>query len=271
MNPAEYARMYALEDWYWWFVARRAAAARFLRDHAEAVAEDQPLRILDAGCGTGGMLDLFGTWPDTEATGLDFSPDALSFSHSRGHQRLVGGDVTQLPFRSNTFDAVTALDVVEHISNEEGALGEICRVLRPGGVLVASVPAYQFLWGPHDVALHHCRRYNAQQFREAIHRSGLRVERQTYLLSALFPLAAGMRLATRGRKQESAEAGLPRVPGFVNQALIGLQAAELAVARRVGLPFGLSLLAVARKPVAVPKHVEFHRVEEGMPVAVGRW
>jgi SAM-dependent methyltransferase len=266
MNPAEYARMHAMEDWYWWFVARRAAAARFLRDYAPP---ERPLRILDAGCGTGGLLDLFRQWPDVEAVGLDFSPQALQFSRQRGHRRLVGADLMLLPFRSGTFDAVTALDVIEHVPDDARAVSEISRVLRPGGILVASVPAYQFLWGPHDEALHHFRRYHGSQFRDLVHRSGLRVEKQTHLLAALLPLAAALRLAARSRQPGSAGAGLPPVPRFVNRSLIGFQAAELALARRVSLPFGLSVLAVARKPV--PARLPLAPVEEGVPVAVGRW
>jgi SAM-dependent methyltransferase len=259
MNPAEYERMHALEDWYWWFVARRRAAARFIRDYAPP---DRPLRILDAGCGTGAMLDLFRGWPDAQVTGVDLAPEALSFSRGRGHRRLAGADLTLLPFRSGAFDVVTALDVIEHVPSDEGAVAEISRVLRPGGILVATVPAYQFLWGPHDEALHHQRRYDLNQFRELIHGSGLRVEKETYLLAGLFPLAAAMRMATRNRKPaQEGSAALPQFPAFINQALIGVQAAELEVARRASLPFGLTVLVVARKPV--PARVHVAPVEEG--------
>jgi SAM-dependent methyltransferase len=261
MNPAEYERMHALEDWYWWFVARRRAAARFVRDYAPP---DRPLRILDAGCGTGGMLDLYRSWPDTEAIGLDFSPSALGFSHGRGHERLVGGDLTALPFRTATFDVITALDVLEHVPDDARAAAEISRVLKPGGILVATVPAYQFLWAPHDEALHHQRRYNGSQFRSLLQGCGLQIERLTFLLSALFPLAAASRMAQRGKSGESA--GLPNVPRFVNQALIAFQAAELEVARKASLPFGLTVLAVGRKPV--PVRAVLSPAEEGIPVRV---
>ena len=260
MNPAEYARMHALEDWYWWFVARRQAALAFLLDHAPG---ERPLRVLDAGCGTGGMLDLFQSRSDIEAVGADLSPDALGFSRGRGHTRLVGADLTLLPFRTASFDAVTALDVLEHVPDDARALAEICRVLRPGGILVASVPAYQFLWGPHDEALHHQRRYTAPEFCRRVQEAGLMVEKRTYLLSALFPLAAATRIASRN-KREGSNAGLPMVPGPVNQALIAFQAAELSVARRASLPFGLTVLAVARKPV--PARVKLKMCEERVPV-----
>lgn len=261
MNPAEYARMHAMEDWYWWFVARRAAAARFLRDYAPP---ERPLRILDAGCGTGGMLDLYRGWSDADACGVDVSPDALSFSRQRGHGRLAGSDLTLLPFRSGTFDVVTALDVIEHVADDSRAVEEISRVLRPGGILVASVPAYPFLWSSHDEALHHHRRYHMRQFRDLLQASGMRVERETHLVAALFPLAAAVRLATRHRKPGSHESTLPRMPPVVNQALIWIQSAELAVASRAPLPFGLSVLAVARKPV--PARLTIAPVEDGVPV-----
>lgn len=248
MNCDEYARMHALEDWYWWFVARRDAAARFLRDHAPP---ERPLRILDAGCGTGGMLDLFRTWPDAEAVGVDLSPEALRFSRGRGHSRLVGGDLNCLPFRSDSFDVVTALDVIEHVADDDRAVAELTRVLRPGGILVASVPAYGLLWGPHDVALHHRRRYGGGEFEALLRRAALVVEKRTHLVTALFPLAAVSRLVTRHRAPGPGGHRLPTVPRPINRLLIGLHAAETAVARHASLPFGLGILAVARKPVPV--------------------
>lgn len=258
--------MHALEDWYWWFVARRAAAAQFVRDYAPP---DRPLRILDAGCGTGAMLDVYRQWPDTIATGADLSPHALGFTHSRGHNRLVGADLTCLPFKSGSFDVVSALDVVEHVPDDAKAIAEISRVLRPGGILVGSVPAYQFLWGPHDEALHHCRRYTGPQFRDVIQQSGLRVEKLTFLLTLLFPLAVAARLSSRGKKAANAAAVLPKVPPWLNRALIGLQGVELGMARATSLPFGLGMLAVARKPVPSKMHSP---AEEGIPAHAGaRW
>ncbi len=252
MNPGEYARMHALEDWYWWFVARRHAAATFVRDYAP----DCPtLNILDAGCGTGGMLDLLEKWPGARCIGLDVSADALEFSRGREQRRLIAGDLTQLPLADHAFEVVTALDVLEHVGDDNRAAAEIFRVLRPGGILVASVPAYRFLWGPHDEALHHQRRYGGAEFQRLLTGAGFRVEKQTFLLSLLFPAAAVARLASRRRPKdaEGGSAALPMLPGPINRALIGLQALELSVARRLSLPFGLSILAVARKPE--PIHV----------------
>ncbi len=248
MNPAEYERMHQLEDWYWWFVSRREAAIRFLRD---ALSDQARIRVLDAGCGTGGMLDLFSRTPGFESTGADICPDALRFCRNRGHTRLVAADLTALPFESESFDAVTSLDVLEHIEADFDAAGEIARVLRPGGVLVAIVPAYQFLWGPHDVALHHKRRYGAGQLPQVLERAGLKVERETFLLTLLFPAAVAARMLARWRHRgdQAESAGLPPVSAALNRLLIRLQAAELALARRCTLKFGLSIVVVARKPL----------------------
>src|SRR5947208_349797 len=141
--------MRALEDWYWWFVARRSAALRFLADY---LPRETPVRILDAGCGTGALLEALRHDPGRESVGLDFAEAALQFCRQRGYDRLVRGDLEALPFADARFDAVTALDVLEHVPDDHAAAREIARVLRPGGVLVASVPAYRFLWSSHDVA-----------------------------------------------------------------------------------------------------------------------
>ncbi len=248
MNPAEYARMRALEDWYWWFVARREAALRFLADHAP---RERGLRILDAGCGTGAVLAKLEQLPESMAVGLDFATKALCFCRERGHTSLVQGDLMRLPIRDGEFDAVVALDVIEHLPDDHAAVAEVARVLRPGGVRVASVPAYRLLWGPHDVALHHHRRYRRREMEALATGAGLQVARSSYILTALFPVAAAQRLAARlwpPRPGQEVAAGLPPVPGWLNRALISLQRLELAVARRVPLPWGLSILLVARKP-----------------------
>jgi SAM-dependent methyltransferase len=258
MNPEEYARMHAFEDWYWWFVARRQVALTFARDYRPDGGRDgaswrQPLRVLDAGCGTGALLERLSQDPEEEVYGVDFSREALAFSHQRGQSRLVQGDLTALPFASDCFDMVTALDVVEHVERDVDALREICRVLRPGGVLLMSVPAYPFLWSSHDTALHHKRRYSAGMLAPRLAQAGLAIVKTTYLLAFLFPAIALFRVVDRLRRHERRpRAHLVSIPPAINRLLIGLQEAELSVARRLSLPFGVSLFCVARKEPAAP-------------------
>jgi len=198
MNPEEYARMHQFEDWYWWFVARREAALQFVRDFRPG---DGPVRILDAGCGTGALLECLARERGTNVYGADLAVEALAFSRGRGRRGLVQADLIALPFRADTFDIVTALDVVEHVEADTAALAEIRRVLKPGGILVMSVPAYAFLWSSHDEALHHKRRYTAGMLAPRLKDAGLVTTRMTYLLSVLFPAIALFRLADRLRPQ----------------------------------------------------------------------
>jgi SAM-dependent methyltransferase len=246
MNPQEYDRMRQLEDWYWWFVARREAALRFTGDYRPS---SLPLRILDAGCGTGALLDRLQSWPGVELYGLDYSGQALAYTRQRGHHHLIQGDLTRLPFPDGTFDVVTALDVVEHIREDEGALREVNRILRPGGVLLVSVPAYRFLWGPHDTALQHFRRYTRREMATLMRRAGFRVSKLTYLLALLFPAFVAQRLLARLHPApDHPKAQLVRVNQLVNRFLIRLQALELAIARHLSLPFGATVFCVAQKP-----------------------
>jgi SAM-dependent methyltransferase len=248
MNTEEYARLHALEDWYWWFVARRRAALQFARDFGP---RDGPIRALDAGCGTGSLMEHWRRWPEVEVTGMDLSPEALAYSRERGGTRLIQGDLIALPFATGTFDLIAALEVVEHVEKDEAALAELCRVLKPGGTLLLSVPAYRFLWSSHDVALHHKRRYTAHRIEARLTGAGFVTAKVTYLITFIFIPIAVLRLFDRLlRRSEQARAHLMAIPRGVNRLLIDLHNLELALARRVNLPFGVSLFCVARKPKA---------------------
>lgn len=243
MEKAEYDRMYEMEDTYWWFVGRRHLILNLIGDH---LGYRGNLRILDIGCGTGAMsaaLRVFGS-----VASADFSDRALTYSARRGLTSLCTSDATRLAFRTNSFDAVVALDLLEHIPDDAAAASEFGRVLRPGGLLFVTVPAYQSLWSGHDQALMHQRRYTARQVRRLIADSGFEIVRLSYAMTALFPVVWLVRL--REKRMAVPRASVRPVAPAINGALIRLLHAENALLRRINLPFGVTVLCVARKPAA---------------------
>ena len=240
MNPGEYAKMFELEDHYWWFVGRRNLALQLLRSHT-SVAKP---KVLDLGCGTGVVLRELSSW--ASPTGLDMSELALDFCRQRSLTHLVQGDGAQLPIQDGQMDAVIGLDIFEHIEDDKAAFEEAYRVLRPGGILVLSVPAFQSLWGPHDVALMHFRRYRVQQVRQRLEEAGFTVRRASYSVFFLFPIVVIWRIFEK-RKKGPAKASLVTVPTLANRILIALQNAEAAILSMVDLPWGSSVVAVAQR------------------------
>ncbi|HLK56309.1 MAG TPA: methyltransferase domain-containing protein [Chthonomonadaceae bacterium] len=248
MNAAEYERMYRLEDTYWWFVARHRLVEAIIRSrYPRAGAEEASLTILDVGCGTGAMsarLTRYG-----RVVSADFSPLALEFSQRRGLKHLVGADAMRLPFASDTFDLLIAMDMLEHLPDDKAALCEFYRVLKPGGRIITTVPAYAHLWSEHDIALMHFRRYVRRELRERFTGTGFRLEKLSHTMTLLYPIVAlQRRLNARKPPHDPPMAIMPMVPAPVNAALTALLGAENALARRLNFPFGLSILCVAVKP-----------------------
>ncbi len=239
MQTEEYARLYHMEDRYWWFVARRRLALRLLDRVAPRGA-----KALDLGCGAGAVLKALRERGPT--IGLDLSDVALSYCRHRGLDDLVRADARHLPFHDGSFDVVVTLDTVEHIPDDLGALREAARVLKPGGLLVMNVPAFRWLWGPHDVALMHRRRYTRPQVRKLLEEAGFRPERLTYSVFLLFPALVAVRVVEK-LKRGPAEASLPPVPAWMNRALVQLMDFEANLIERWALPWGSSVVAVARK------------------------
>ncbi|MBM3493051.1 MAG: class I SAM-dependent methyltransferase [Armatimonadetes bacterium] len=241
MNPAEYDRMYDQEDSYWWFVGRRRLVLDLM---AQRYGSRADLDILDVGCGTGAMssaLRRFG-----RVVSADLSDLALRYSARRGLTALCSADATRLPLRSESFDAIVALDLLEHIPDDAAAAHEFARALRPGGCLFATVPAYQSLWSGHDLALMHMRRYTAREVGRLVSGQALRVLRLSYAMTALFPIVWLVRM--RERKAREPQASVRPVPPPINAALIRLLEIENRVLRRMNLPFGVTVLCVAEKP-----------------------
>jgi SAM-dependent methyltransferase len=249
MQEHIYEHLYQVEDRHWWYIAKRllveAMLQRFLRpsDTDDGNCLPRP-RVADIGCGCGAMLQQLRDHYDV--VGVDPSPQAREFCARRGIEVAIGSLPNGLTLARSSFDAVLLLDVVEHLDDDDASVRASAQLLKPGGIMVSTSPAYQWLWSDWDVQHHHRRRYTLEQFRALFTRAGLRIELSSYANTALFPLAATARLAGRffGRRG----AGEMRVPPApVNAVLRTLFASERGVLGRLQLPFGLSVIVVARR------------------------
>jgi len=247
MNVAEYEAMYRVEDTLWWYTGMRRIAQSLLDWRL------QPgLKILDAGCGTGGNL----RWLQRYGTvwGVDVANEAMPFCRRRGLTTVSQGSVLHLPYRDSSFDLVTSFDVIYHlgVADDVAAMRELRRVLRPGGAVLVRVPAIERLRSEHDTAVHTRQRYSLDELRAKVERAGLRIERGTYANMLLFPLAAASRLLAR---REGGQAGVdqhrsdvrPASP-LVNTLFRWTLDAEAALLSRMSFPLGLSALVVATRP-----------------------
>jgi SAM-dependent methyltransferase len=247
VKPAEYRRMFEAEETQWWYVGQRAIAQALLEPAADSLAiHGRTPRILDAGCGTGAnLLDLERLG---RGVGVDLAPEAVARWSLRG-VRGARASLLALPFPDQVFDLVTSFDVVYHdwVPDDEAAVEEMARVLRPGGLLLIRVPALELLRGAHDDAVGTRRRYTRAGLVELLESGGLTVECGTYANFFLFPVLLARRTLDRALGREGSDvAFLPPPFEWLFKRLLFAEAA--LVRRGVVLPTGASVIALARRP-----------------------
>jgi SAM-dependent methyltransferase len=230
------------EDRHWWYRGRRKVIECVLC----GVELPPRARILDAGCGSGrNMLELnrHGT-----VTGVELSPTSSALARKRDAGEVLTCSVLEMPFAENSFDLAVSLDVIEHLDDDLEALRELRRVVAPGGALLVTVPAYQWLWSGHDEINHHRRRYTRRSLHDVAERAGWRQVRTTYFNSLLLPIAIILRVLERvNRKTTESSLDLWVPPDPLNWLLERPLALEARMIARGGrIPAGLSLLAVYR-------------------------
>jgi SAM-dependent methyltransferase len=245
LRPTEYESMFQLEDNYWWF----EGSMRFILSVLNDTPARERARILDAGCGTGGLLRRLA---HRNAWGIEIASEGIRFCHQRGLQNVLQASVTKLPFRPNSFEVVLSIDVLVHqwVPDDLNALQEIHRVLVPGGFMLLQVAAYRALWSAHDAATLTRHRYTRHELAEKVKRAGFTIVRITYRNTLLSPLAVLIKLLRRGRATTATKSDLVVLPRLVDRALFVVIALENYVTRRVSLPFGVSIFCVAQKPLS---------------------
>jgi ubiquinone/menaquinone biosynthesis C-methylase UbiE len=202
------------------------------------------LTMLDCGCGTGHNAAML-LRPYGRAYGFDVTPAGLGFARQAGVP-VVRADMHAIPFASGRVDLATSFDVFQYVEDDYRVMAEIARVITPGGALVVTASAMKVLRGGHAGTWPEVRRYSIGRLRSIIETAGLRVERMTHLFATLFPALLAARAMNRGATGDDWEMKIPAAP--VNAALTTMLGVEAAVSRYVPLPFGSSVLAVARKP-----------------------
>ncbi|MCL6106846.1 MAG: class I SAM-dependent methyltransferase [Actinobacteria bacterium] len=249
MLPQEYDIMYKLENTYWWFAGMRGVTDRVLGPTIEAGS-----KLLDVGCGTGGRLEMLSrrcrTW------GIDYHERAVDFCRRRGLENIVQGDAGRLPYPDEMFSHVTCCEVLQNLNDDFAGISEAFRVLRPGGLYYVSEQAYPVLRSQHDVSQQAVRRYTRRRLKRLLMAAGFEIELMTGANTILFPGLAAFRLASRVLhppsrvKPEEARSNLSELPGPVNSTLRKLLDFEgKMIASGRNLPFGLTIITLARKPV----------------------
>jgi SAM-dependent methyltransferase len=252
MEQQEYASMFQVENEHWWYVSLRRNillfSLPFLQQNKKEYTQ-KPKFILDAGCGTGANLEMLHRF--STAIGLDYSPEAITFCKKRGLTNLLRGSVTALPFENERFDAVYSIDVIYHrwVEDDMVALKEYNRILKQNGILVLNLPSYNFLMSTHDQAIFTARRYSKKEIKYKLQHAGFILERLTFWNTILFPLILIVRLSKKMIPYVSVtqKSDVNPVSPILNNSLKALLRLESLWLSFADLPFGLSMLCIARK------------------------
>lgn len=248
MQKLNYSEIYRLECsslWknYWWKQGRDFAAKFLLK---KFLKPNKKNKILDAGCGLGETSKKFAVFG--QVTGIDSAPEAIKLAKKNGLKKAKVMDLTNLSFPENSFEAVTAFDVLEHIENDQQAIRETFRVLKNKGIFLLTVPAYNWLWSEHDEALGHKRRYTKRQIEKKLKKSGFAVFKSSYIISSFLLPIALFRFWRKISKQEKVpKTSYVVLPDFLNFFLAQILKLEGILVQAINLPFGVSLICVVRK------------------------
>jgi SAM-dependent methyltransferase len=233
------------EATHFWFRGFRRFVTPALRELARGRTD---LRLIDCGCGVGQNIALLEPFGD--AMGFDLMPAGAATARASGHP-VVRADVVHIPFPSGVFDIATSFDVLQCVEDDGAAIGEMARIVRPGGAVLLTLAALDILRGDHAEVWQEVRRYTPASARRLVESAGLRAERVDFLFASVFPLMLAVRSFQRLRRgfrppRNDTDIAIPPAP--INAALSWVLTGEAALAGRLRMPVGSSLLVVARKP-----------------------
>ena len=244
MERKVYEQMAQLDQCHWWFTARRRILAELIE---RVVQPPKDARILELGAGTGHNLSMLSRFGTVEASELDSVARKLASERlGREVKEAALPDLSMFP--ADSYDLIALLDVLEHLPDDKGSLAAIRGRLKPGGALLLTVPANRWMWSAHDVAHHHHRRYRKSEIEKLALDAGFRIELLSPFNSLLFPPIAAVRLLGKVTGKDDSDDAMPGA--LVNRTLDTIFGLERSLIGRVPMPFGVSLVAVLRRPSA---------------------
>ena len=245
MRADEYTNMFVLEDRFWWYRGIHDLILGYLRRRSL-----EKLHILDAGCGTGKLMTLLASLGEVQ--GIDASQEALQYCRERG---LFGIEIVDLNewTPSASYDVITCIDVLCHESVREigAVVDQFHRGLRPGGILLLNLPAFESLMREHDQVVQTVRRLRQEELLPLLRDRGFEIELSTYRLPALYYMIRLRKALAPPREHVSPESDLRMIPPFLDVLLWWMNWIEnRAILAGIRFPVGSSLFVVARKSLA---------------------
>jgi SAM-dependent methyltransferase len=256
MDKQEFERTFQIESNYWWNLGRFHIIESLIQRYIQPNPNEP---MADLGCGTGATtrwLQKFGN-----VRGVDASALALKYCRKRGLHNLLNSKLEKLKLPSNSQEVVFALDILEHIRDDSKAIQEMFRVLKPGHKCLVVSPAYQWLWSEHDQVCQHKRRYTLSEMRHKLESAGFKMVRSSYcILFPLLPLLLLLKFRSYFKSDRNIMQSIVKLPNFLNQCLVWLLSLENFLLYFLNLPFGVSIICLAEKPLTSkfknhPEHV----------------
>lgn len=244
MNKSEYESIFRLENNFWWYKVLHC----LVEDCVLEVGLNKNQNILDAGCGTGRMLEIIQYFGIT--TGIDYSPEAIRLAKTRGLQNLIQGDLNDYEFEEKCFDIIISLDVLYHaaIISDTNVLSKFYNSLKPGGVLILNLPAFEYLRRSHDIAVHTKRRYRKKELIKILESIGFKIIKASYRLPHLYLIILLSKFIDKLKSKKSSESDLKKIPDWINNLLFKLGSFEnFLIKKRLYIPVGSSVFIVATK------------------------